>query len=176
MSQEKESKKFDRQEEEDYSSNEEITVEDLSNEDSLKKLRVKLQKCVSEKQEYLDGWARSKADFINHKKGEEERHINTLKFAKEDFILDILPVLDSFDMARKSSKDSGIEQIFKQFLQVLEGNGLEEVKAEGKDFNPNEHEAIEMVDGPEGRVVEVLVKGYKLNKKIIRPAKVKVGK
>ncbi|HJN62778.1 MAG TPA: nucleotide exchange factor GrpE [Candidatus Paceibacterota bacterium] len=173
----KSEKKFDESKNSEYNADEEIVVEEFSNNEVLKKLRDKLKKSTSEKQEYLNGWQRTKADFINYKKEEDNRKKEILKFAKEDFIEGILPVLDSFNMARGSvSWKSGLGQIYKQFVSILEKDGLEEVNPLDKDFNPNFHEVIEMTEGEEGKVVEVVAKGYLLNGKIIRPARVKVGK
>jgi len=174
----KNKKNLDNNQEADYNPDEDVVFEEESSGDQdIKKLREKLKKCVSEKQEYIDGWQRSKADFINYKKGEEERKKEVLKFAKEDFVEDILPVLDSFNMAKESSSwDDGMDAILKQFVSTLEKNGLEEINPLKKEFNPNEHEAVEMVDGKEGIVMEVIQNGYKLNGKIIRPARVRVGK
>ena len=88
--------------------------------DATKKLREKLKICVSEKQEYLEGWQRTKADFINFKKDEEERRGDLIKFAKGDFIENVLPILDSFNMASNSDSSSGgMEQIKRQLEGVL---------------------------------------------------------
>jgi len=158
---------------------EEIVLEEFSG-DPLKKLREKMKKCVSEKQEYLDGWQRAKADFINYKKDEGQRKSQIINFAKEDFIQDVLPVLDSFNLAKDGgSWNDGLEQIWKQFLGVLKKEGVKEINPEGEDFDPNLHEAIELVEvnkeGMDNVITEVAQMGYKLNDKLIRPAKVKVG-
>jgi molecular chaperone GrpE len=172
----KDNKKFDSESEADYNPDEEIVMEELSSDNALKKLRENLKKCVSEKQEYIDGWQRTKADFINYKKGQEERKIEILKFAKEDLISDILPILDSFNMAKNTpSWKDGMEQIYSQMISILSKNGLEEIMPLNDEFDPREHEAVEIVEGDEGKVVEVLQSGYKLNGKIIRAARVKIG-
>jgi molecular chaperone GrpE len=172
-------KDIDNNFDEDYILDEATVSEDISDKDSLKKLRDKLKVCVKEKQDYLDGWQRAKADFINYKKEEETRLKDVSRFAKENVILEILPVIDSFAMAEaSSSSNDGLSNIFKQFLSILKRNGLEEMDPKGQDFNPSFHEAIEMVSSEkenEGKVVEVVQKGYLLNGKIIRPARVKVG-
>lgn len=170
-------KKFDNKSKDGYNSEEEI-VFDEGEGLVLKKLRERLKKAVTEKQEYLDGWQRSKADFVNYKKDEEKRRGEIVKFVREDVITEILPILDSFNMAKESPIwQDGIEQIFKQFISVLKKNGLKEIDPLNEDFDPNFHEAVETVEGEEnGKIVEVLQKGYLLNNKIIRPAKVKVSK
>lgn len=177
MKSKKEEKKVDREENEDYNSQEDIVVEEYSDIESIKKLRDKLKACTLEKQEYLNGWQRAKADFINYKKGEEERKTDLRKFLKEDLLLELLPILDSFYLSEGSqSWQDGLEQIFKQLMSVLKKEGLEEINPLNDDFNPNFHEAVEMIQGEDGKVLEVVSKGYMLNNKIIRPARVKVGK
>lgn len=157
--------------------------------DALKKLREKLKKCVAEKQEYLDGWQRTKADFVNARKNDEEQKGHLIKFAKEGLINDMLSVVDNFEMAF-ANKDAwekvdknwrlGIEHIHTQFLKVLEEHGLVQFDPKEEQFDPSRHDSIESVvtkdKSKDNTVVEVLQKGYILNDKVIRPAKVKVGK
>ena len=167
-----------------------IVVEDLEDSDNntVKKLRDKLKKCVEEKQEYLDGWQRSKADFVNARKKDEEMRSGLISFAKEGLILDLLTSVDNFDMAfaNKEVWESvdknwriGIEHIHSQLLKTLEEHGLEQFDPTGEQFDHNRHDSVEtvVVDKKEEdhKVVEVIQKGYILGGKIIRPAKVKVG-
>ncbi len=154
----------------------------------LKDLRDKLKKCEAEKLDYLTGWQRTKADMVNARKRDEERQKELVKYANEELILDILPVLDSFDMAR-SNKEAwekvdknwrmGIEHIQSQILGILQKNGLTELNPLGADYSPLEQEAIEMVPvedaKQDGKVVLVMNKGYKLGDRVVRPPKVKVG-
>lgn len=149
----------------------------------LKKTRDKLKFCEKERAEYLAGWQRAKADLINYKREQETKISEYYKFANEGLILDILPVLDSFEMAMKhlseneKDKNNGIEQIRNQLKSILKNNGVEEIQAVGEKFNPELHESIEVVEGKEsGLVVEEVQKGYGLHGKIIRPSKVRVGK
>jgi molecular chaperone GrpE len=170
------------------SESEVIMDDESSANDQLKKLREKLATCVQEKQEYLDGWQRSKADFVNLRKRDEEQKKEFVKFAKEDLIMDILPVLDSFGMAMNNKETwekvdknwrNGVEYIFSQLRSTLEKNGLKEVNPVNQKYDPMEHEAIELIktDDKEkdGVVLEVINKGYSLNDKSIRAPKVKVG-
>jgi molecular chaperone GrpE len=175
----KRNKKFDKESKDGYNPEEEIVFDKEEGlNPTLKKLREKLKKAVTEKQEYLEGWQRSKADFVNYKKDEEKRRGEIVKLIREDVITEILPILDSFNMAKESPVwGDGIEQIFKQFVSVLKKNGLEEIAPLNEDFDPNLHEAVETVKGKkDGKIIEVLQKGYLLNNKIIRPARVKVSK
>jgi len=169
--------------------NVEITGFGLSKDEKTKKLKEKLDKCLKESKENLLGWQRSRADFINAKKENEERVKQSFVFAKRELIEDILPVVDSFEMAF-SDKDAwekvdknwriGVEYIYSQLLSILENNGLKQVDPVGEKFNPNFHTSMEMVDTnkkkEDGVVVSVIQKGYEHNGKIIRAAKVRVAR
>lgn len=124
-----------------------------------------------EKEEYLAGWQRAKADFLNYKKEETERTEEMLKYVKQDLCLKILPILDNFELFEKNIK--------KQLQDFLKDQGIEEIKGVGERFDPNLHEAIEevkMKNKKTGVIAEVAQKGYKLGGKVIRPAKVKINK
>jgi molecular chaperone GrpE len=143
-----------------------------------------LAKCQKEKEEYLAGWQRERADFLNYKKEEMERITEILKYASEEMILKILPILDNFQEAEKSIPPNeknkfleGMLQIKEQMKGLLEKEGIEEIKALGENFDPNVHEAVESVEGKDsGKIIEEVKKGYKLNGKVLRPAKVKIIK
>lgn len=148
--------------------------------DQVKKLREKLKKCESDKQEYLDGWQRSKADVVNIKKRTETEKAEFAKYATENLIVDLIVTLDSFDMAFKGKAwdavddnwKKGVEYIHSNLLNTLKNHGVEEFDPVGEKFDPNKHHAVE---GDEGTIKEVVRKGYSLNGKVIRPAEVKVG-
>jgi len=145
--------------------------------DKIKKVRKKLKTCEKERAEYLAGWQRAKADLINYKKEQEQKIVDYYKFANENLILEILPVLDSFEEALKQKKDEGIQQLYNQLMGILKNNGLEEIKAIGEKFNPEFHESIDEVKGEKaGFIAEEVQKGYKLNNKVIRASKVKIFK
>lgn len=156
--------------------------------DAVSKMKKKLDRCVSEKQEYLDGWQRAQADLVNAKKRFEGEKREFAIYATQNLIFDLLPCLDSFDMAFKDKEAwekapeswrKGIEYIYTQILNTLTNNGVTQIKPLGERFKESEHESISMVkvESPEDdhKVMEVIMSGYKLNNKIIRPAKVKVG-
>ena len=142
----------------------------------LKKIKSRLKSCEKERGEYLAGWQRAKADLINYKKEQEQKNSEVFKFANENLILEILPVLDSFEEAMKHSKDEGIKQLYNQLKNILKSNGVEEIKSVGEKFDPEFHESVEEGRGRKGIVIKELQKGYSLNKKTIRPSKVRVGK
>ena len=154
----------------------------------VKKLKDELKKCLEEKQTYLDGWQRAKAELINARKRDDEARAEFLKFAKEDVILELVPVLDSFQMAfsnkeawEKADKNwrMGVEYIHTQLQSILQKNGLSEINPLGETYNPSVHEAIEMKptesSNDDGKIISVINKGYQLNGKVIRPPKVTVG-
>ncbi len=156
--------------------------------DTIKDLREKLKKALAEKQEYLEGWQRVKADFVNARKREEEGRGDIVKFANENLIFELLPALDSFTMAfankeawEKVDKNwrQGVEYIYAQLMGALEHTGLSEFDPKGETFDPARHASIgsELVanQAEDHKVVAVIQKGYMLNGKIIRPAQVKVG-
>lgn len=156
--------------------------------EKVKKLKAELAECQKQKQEYLDGWQRMKADMVNIKKREEEDRANFIKFAKEGIIEEILPTLVSFDMAM-ANKDAwekvdanwraGVEYIAKQLKTTLESHGLSEINPLGEVFDPARDEAIEHIpvadEKQDHTIVEVVQKGYKLHDKIIKAPRVKVG-
>jgi molecular chaperone GrpE len=150
-------------------------------------LKKKLEEAEKKAAGYLAGWQRARADFLNYKKEEVERMEVFLKYAVEEFILKILPVLDNFDLAEKKlpedSKNSedvkGLLQIKTQLSDFLKNEGVEEIKTIGEKFDPNLHEAVEEVESKDkdsGIIVEEVQKGYKINGRLLRPAKVKVVK
>lgn len=153
----------------------------------IESLKQEFKKLKKQKDEYLAGWQRSQADFSNYKKEEAERIEEFLKYVNSEFILKILPVLDNFEKAEKEiphdqKKDkflTGFLQIKIQLQDFLKNQGVEEIKALGEKFDPNFQEAVkemETKDKEPGIVVEEIQKGYKLNGKVIRPAKVKISK
>jgi len=178
-------------------------------------LEKKIEELKKQKDEYLAGWQRSRADLLNYKKEEMERIGQLINYAKEELILDILPIMDNFEVIEKKlpenlKKDDfvkGLMQIKIQFQDFLKSQGVEEIKSMGEKFDPNLHEAVEEVEKKdpsstaelttgqskesgiigeedkssslplaEARVFEEIQKGYKINGRLLRPAKVKVVK
>jgi molecular chaperone GrpE len=158
-------------------------IEYISEEDTgavdkkIKKIKKQLKACQKEKEEYLAGWQRAKADLINYKKEQEQKISDYYKFANQGLILEILMVLDSFEEALKHEKNEAIEQLYNQLKNILKNQGLEEIKAIGEKFNPEFHESVGEVKGKKpGLIVKEVQKGYKLNNKVIRPSRVKISK
>lgn len=151
-------------------------------EDKLKKLRDELKACQKEKQDNLDGWQRERADFLNYKRRAGEEKEREREVMQKRFIEKLLPLADSFDQALADPSwqtmdgawKSGIEATRTQLARTFAELGVEEITAEGKDFNPHEHEAVSH-DGEGDTVTAVLQKGYRVGTTIIRPARVVVG-
>lgn len=154
-----------------------VVAEEHAN-DSIAKLKGKLKDAEGKAKEYLDGWQRTQADFTNIRKRDEEAKVEFLKYANQGLIEELIPVLDSFNIAM-SHGNKEIEPVHKQFLGVLKSRGLEELDPVGEPFDPRLHEAIGMVptdkEDEDQKVLEVMQKGYKLADKIVRAAKVRIG-
>lgn len=155
---------------------------------TVKKLREKIKKLESEKQEYLDLSQRTRADYANFKKEVESNRTLDRKFATKRFIEDLLPVLDAYDMAQ-ANKEAwekvdqnwriGIEYIFGQFRSVLEKEGVTQFGKVGDTFDPKLHESIEILtvddESKNDTIAKILQNGYKMHDSILRPARVHVG-
>ncbi|MBI2030363.1 nucleotide exchange factor GrpE [Candidatus Kaiserbacteria bacterium] len=153
----------------------------------IKKLRDQLKEAQSKRDEYLDGWQRCKAESVNVRKEAFAAGDRAASRAKDSVIEDIIPVLDSFDMAATGeawanvdeSWRSGIEQIRNQLLDVLSRNGVTRYTKVGDMSDHNLHEIVqemEDVAGESGEIVRILRYGYKTQEKILRPAQVIVKK
>jgi molecular chaperone GrpE len=138
---------------------------------ALKSLRDKLKKAVAEKQEYLEGWQRSRADFANFKREEASLHADKAERIKADFIESLLPALDTLELSLKHDDSKTLQMIEKQFLDALKQVGVERFGTVGEAFDPNIHEALAQ-KGADHTVVSVERSGYKTGNKIIRPAQV----
>ncbi len=157
-------------------------------EDKIKKLKQDLKACQKEKQDNLLGWQRAQADYVNLKNETEKKRLETAKFASERVIIDLLPVLDSFQMAFSDQEAwnntpenwrLGIEYIHNQLENILTDHGLKKINALGQDFNPNEHESAGTIKTDkkeeDHKVLEIIKNGFIFRGKIIRPALVKIG-
>ncbi len=163
-------------------------VSEESAQATIKGLRDKLKKAVAEKQEYLTNWQRDKADFINSRKRDAESQKEFIKYSNEGLIAELVPVLDSFNMAMNNKEvwekvdknwRMGVEYIAAQLKKVLEDYGLKEIDPIGQQFDPMRDEAVEYVpvedEKQKDTVVFVLQKGYSLNGKVMKAPRVKVG-
>ena len=152
------------------------------------KLVKELEAAQMEVSELKDKYLRLLAEFENFKKRTFKEKIETMKSAAQDTMTAILPVLDDFDRAKKTAEDDnsteqfseGVQLVYQKLHNVLNQKGLEAMDSEGVDFDPEIHEAITEIPAPtpemKGKVVDTIEKGYLLKDKIIRHAKVVVGK
>tara|TARA_Y100000310_G_C20645628_1_gene796372 strand:+ start:952 stop:1452 length:501 start_codon:yes stop_codon:yes gene_type:complete len=131
----------------------------------------------------IEDLQRLQAEFENYKKRTEKEKLEFIKYAKEEFIKNLLPVLDSFEQALKNKDKQeefikGIELIFSQFHSILEQEGLRSITTSNEKFDPYKHEVLlqEKSDTEEGIILEDLQKGYMLNNRVIRHSKVKISK
>jgi molecular chaperone GrpE len=146
---------------------------------------AKLGKLESERDEYRDTLKRVQAEFENYRKRMIKEQTAFVDRATSDLVEQLLPVLDSFELALKNldaassdeveSVRKGVELVYAELLGVLEKAGLTRIEAEGKPFDPNVHEAVMQEDGDgEPVVTDVLRTGYTLKGRVLRPAMVKV--
>lgn len=152
-------------------------------------LQNKLQELEKQKSEYLSGWQRERADFLNYKKEEMERITELLKYSKEELLMKFLPIMDNFDVIENNFPDlmekdgsaKGFMQIKEQLRNFFKNQGVEEIKSVGETFDPHLHEVVEEIESKDkeqktGIIVEEVQKGYTINGKLLRPARVKVIK
>lgn len=151
------------------------------------KKKSELEELKEKRDEYLAGWQRARADYLNLQKQTTKKVADTIKHANEALLLEMFPMVDHFKYAfkgipeeeRESNWLVGIEHIQSNFIRILEEHNVEVIATEGEQFDPELHEAVEEVDGDEGNsgvVAEEVATGFRLNGKVIQPAKVKVYK
>jgi molecular chaperone GrpE len=139
--------------------------------------------------EYLERLQRLQADMENLQKMTKRQIDSVTKQASEGVLLKLLPIVDALQQATKMTQtgnslspeeiSAGLNMLLKQLLEVLKGEGLNEIPALGESLNPQRHEVVSLVetsDMPENTVVEEVRKGYLLNGKVIRPSLVVVSK
>jgi len=149
---------------------------------------LKLKEEADKAKEHWDRILRLQADFDNTRKRLEKEKNDFVKFANEGIVLELLNVLDdlerALELAQSKHQDmpaflKGVEMILAHLYQMLKEYGVRPIEAEGKLFDPNYHEALMQVEdknAPEHTIVEELQKGYMLNDRVVRTAKVKVSK
>ena len=147
--------------------------------------QTELDRVKAERAAYLDRAARLQAEFENFRKRNAKAQQEYRDYALVDAVRTLLPILDSLDNALKTNAASledfhaGIELIDKQFHDALAKLGVQPVAAEGEPFDPNVHQAIQMVDtdaAEDNHVLDELQRGYKLKERLLRPAMVRVAR
>lgn len=148
-----------------------------------KKLKTELDETNKKTKEYLDGWQRCKADAVNARKEMEARAARNAELLREELVRDIIPALDSFDMAAGSdawtnidnSWKSGMEQVRDQLVAALRGHGIERYGQLGDVYDSALHDVMEEREdatGEIGSIIKILRFGYKTGDKVLRPAHV----
>ncbi len=144
--------------------------------DKKKKKKLSYNELLKKSEEYLNGWQRAQADYHNLEKEMEHKRSDWTKMASADMIMQILPVYDNLKLALEHSDGKsgwavGVEHVLNQFKKVLEENGVVEIKTVGQEFNPEIHEAVKK-ESDKNIITKQIKAGYKLNGKVLYPAKV----
>ena len=155
-------------------------------EKEVKELEEQLEVAIKEKEEYLNSWKRDLANYINYKNKECERTQDLIISVKEIMFERLISILDNMSLAEKSIDENlkdntsvkGLLLVKKQLEDFFRSEGLEEINETEINFNPEIHEVLEEVEsvGDSQKVIEIIQKGYKINGKVLRPAKVKIIK
>ena len=161
--------------------------DELPTKDIVKKLREDLKTIRKEKEEYLTGWQRAKADYVNLQKDSDAKYKELRTMVTGNMVEDLLPVLDSFNMAMGNKEAwekvdanwrNGVEYIHQQFLRVLADNNVTALDQVDVMFDPMLHESIETIptddESKDHKIAQVVQTGYKIGERVIRPARVKV--
>jgi len=150
-------------------------------EDEIAALSEELEATRLERDQYLDALRRLKAEFENSRKRQERERTRILSMASEKLVQELLPVLDNLDRALEAGGEirEGVQATRDQLAEVLGNEGLLPVASDGQPFDPNVHEAVmgqPSEEHEEGTILQTFQRGYLLNGKPIRPAKVVVAK
>jgi molecular chaperone GrpE len=151
-------------------------------------LQAQVDQLMSDKAELSDKYLRLSAEFQNYKRRTAKEKMDIIQTAGRDVIKVLLPVLDDFDRAKKAADDDdsveafseGVQLVYEKLHRVLEQKGLRALDTNGEVFNADFHEALTEIPAPtdemKGKIIDTIERGYALNDKIIRYAKVVVGK
>jgi molecular chaperone GrpE len=168
--------------------NEDATVQKESKKSSSNKWEEQIEQLEADLSESKDKYLRLYAEFDNYKKRTIKEKLEMMKSASQDVVEALLPVLDDFDRAKKSADDDqsseqfseGVTLVYNKLYSTLKNRGLEKMESTNEVFDPELHEAVTEIPAPaedlKGKVIDTVEQGYYLNEKIIRYAKVVVGK
>jgi len=156
-------------------------------EKDIKKLRQQMEGLSNEKDELFEKLQRVAADYANYQKRAPKQIADSVAYEKKAIIRSLLPSLDNFAHALASADNAeavdgvvkGVRMVFDHMLDALKGQGLEQIEAVGKDFDPAVHEAVQLraeADKADNVVLEEFQRGYKLNGQVVRPSKVIVNR
>jgi molecular chaperone GrpE len=144
--------------------------------DCCKDNQREMQDLLSKAEEMENNWKRALADYKNLEKRVVEEKQEFAKYSLSTFVGELLTIIDNLEKAQEHLKDTGVSLVLDGFKALLKKEGVLEIESYEKDFDPLLHDAIEMGEGAEGKIIKVLEKGYKIGNRILRPAKVVVGK
>ena len=168
--------------------NQEATAKKKSNNEETDALEERISELEGELNESKDKYLRLFAEFDNYKKRTIKEKLEMMKSASQDVVAALLPVLDDFDRAKTSADDEssseqfseGVTLVYNKLYSTLKNKGLEKMVSTHETFDPELHEAITEIPAPtedlKSKVIDTIEQGYYLNDKIIRHAKVVVGK
>lgn len=129
-----------------------------------------------EAEEFKGKYLRALADYQNLERRISEEREQIRRFASEVLLVRLFTAIDTLKRVKEHIKDAGIDLAYKEFMAILHEQGIEQIQTVGLPFNPHEMECIEVVEGVDNQVIEELLPGYKLHGKVLRVARVKVGK
>lgn len=172
-------KSKDKQEDQEL---DEKVIEEEEADDALDEEEVKAEVAedeveeLTEKVKSLDNQLRrAVADYRNLENRNRDEKLEFVKFANKSLLEQLLPAFDTLLLAEKYTKDENFKIAVKHIVDILKTVGVQIVGVAGQKYDPHTMEAIEVVDGKDGEVIEVTQPGFSLNGKIVRPARVKVG-
>jgi molecular chaperone GrpE len=165
---------------------EEQQVEGVADMGESESLLAELEQAQAKANDYLDGWQRALADFSNYKRRVERDQAQTYQNAVGSVVKRYLVILDDLERALNNRPQDGdgaiwaegIELIYRKLVLALDADGVTEMEAQGKQFDPNFHEAITQEaseDHESGAIIEVVQKGYMIGDRVLRPAMVRVA-
>ncbi|MFD2172137.1 nucleotide exchange factor GrpE [Tumebacillus lipolyticus] len=163
----------------------EVQAEETTDPRSREELLAEIERLAAEAEDHKTRYLRAQADFDNFRRRSRQEKEEFAAYANVSLIEELLPVLDTFEMALKTSEESdiktllsGVEMVFRQLTTALEKNGLAPIEAVGQPFDPNFHEGVMQVQSdehPSNTVVMELRKGYRVKDKVVRPSMVQVS-
>ncbi len=155
--------------------------------EDVQHLRLRCEEAEKRADEEHENFLRTLAEYTNFRRRAKEELDQARKFATEDIIIRLLPILDNFDRAIKAAEEigdfdalhGGVILILRQLQDLLEKEGVQPIEAVGKEFDPNLHEAVigeDTDEYPDNTIIEEFQKGYTLGDKVVRPSMVKVAR
>jgi molecular chaperone GrpE len=175
--------KTERTEEEPIDIEVALDNDEISLEEKLDLIKAAWETSETKAAEYLDGWQRAKAEFINYKKRVNRDREQYNKDAVGKVVKNYLSIVDDLERALKDKPNDdpavawvdGIELVYRKLTTILENDGVTRIDADGAMFDPNLHEAVAQLDSPDhdsGQIIDVIQTGYMIGERVLRPARV----